>query len=218
MSLSRSSSPTSLVSLLLGGVAVLLVVFGWLDTAGLLSAKERKAVNQLEQLHTSLSSPTPLATVTVRPDGFVLPDQLPSTYELATVSAVVDGDTITLTDGRKVRYIGVDTPETKHPRQGQECFGSEASTYNTQLVAGQTLALSKDVSETDRYGRLLRYVYILDSAQKPVSMVNAQLVQAGMAEASAYPPDVLYQAWFEALEAEARQSERGLWHPEACIR
>ena len=76
---------------------------------------------------------------------------------------VVDGDTIDVTvDGveRRVRYIGIDTPETVHPTRGVELYGKDASACNAQLVEGKTVQLEKDVSETDRYGRLMRYVWL----------------------------------------------------------
>jgi micrococcal nuclease len=105
-----------------------------------------------------------------------------------------------------VRYIGIDTPETVDPRRPVGCFGEEASAANKALVEGLIVGLEGDVSDTDRFGRLLRYVW-LDSQE----MVNALLVRDGYAQASAYPPDVRYQEFFDGLEAEARSAERGLW-------
>jgi len=126
---------------------------------------------------------------------------------------VVDGDTIeVLMSGTtyKVRYIGVDTPETVDPRRPVGCYGREASERNRQLVEGKTVGLEKDVSETDKYERLLRYVW-LDG-----EMVNAVLVREGYAMASTYPPDVKYQDLFLSLQGEARDAGLGLWGP-ACI-
>ena len=91
------------------------------------------------------------------------------------------------------------------PRRPVECFGHESSEYNAGLVLGKTVALEKDVSETDQFGRLLRYVW-LDG-----EMVNATLVRDGYAQASSYPPDVKYQALLSTLQAEARDAGRGLW-------
>ena len=118
------------------------------------------------------------------------------------VTRVIDGDTIELSDGSRVRYIGIDTPEstTQH-----ECFGQAASARNKQLVEGKTVQLEKDVSETDRYGRLLRYVYV-DGV-----MVNEQLVLEGYAQVSTFPPDVKYQNRFLAAQQQAREAGRGLW-------
>ena len=72
----------------------------------------------------------------------------------------MDGDTIELSNGEKVRYIGINTPETKDPRKIVECFGKESYEYNKKLVEGKEVALEKDVSDKDKYGRLLRYVWI----------------------------------------------------------
>lgn len=133
--------------------------------------------------------------------------------EVATVVRVVDGDTVHVRlQGREftVRYIGIDTPETVDPRRDVQCYGREATAYNASLVSGKTVELEKDVSETDRYGRLLRYVYV------DGRMVNEELVRGGYAFATSYPPDVKYQDRFRALEAEARAKGVGLWAPGAC--
>ena len=111
---------------------------------------------------------------------------------------VVDEDTIDVRiAGRelRVRYIGIDTPETVHPTRGEEPYGREASNRNKQLVSGQTVYLEKDLSETDQYGRLLRYVWLADG-----SMVNALLVSEGYAQVTAYPPDVKYAHMFSELQ------------------
>jgi micrococcal nuclease len=122
--------------------------------------------------------------------------------ETARVIQVIDGDTITVEGGYRVRYIGIDTPET-HPVP--EAFGLEAWQVNRQLVEGKEVRLERDVSETDKYGRLLRYVYVDDV------FVNAELVRLGLAEAKAYPPDIKYQDYLEEMEAEARKAGRGMW-------
>ncbi|MSQ28491.1 MAG: hypothetical protein EXR51_10200 [Dehalococcoidia bacterium] len=131
--------------------------------------------------------------------------------EQGPVVRVVDGDTIHVhLRGREqtVRYIGVDTPESVDPRRPVERLGREASQRNHQLVEGKMVTLEKDVSETDRFGRLLRYVYI------DGRMVNATLVEEGFANASAFPPDVKYRDLFARLEREARAAKRGLWGSE----
>ncbi len=149
------------------------------------------------------ASPTPTTRLTF-PDGTTP----------ATVVRVVDGDTIEVEiegETHKVRYIGIDTPETVDPRRPVGCFGEEASAANKALVEGLTIGLEKDVSDTDRYGRLLRYVWLNDS-----EMVNAILVREGYAQSSAYPPDVRHQELFDGLETEARSTGRGLWGP-VCL-
>ncbi len=143
------------------------------------------------------------ASPTQKQDNDVLGEK---NLEWVTVTKIVDGDTIKLSNGKTLRYIGIDTPETVDPRRPVGCFGKEASEFNKELVQGKTVGLEKDVSNTDRYGRLLRYVYLEDGR-----MVNEILVQEGYANASAYPPDVKYQEKFEQAEKQARQSNQGLW-------
>jgi len=125
--------------------------------------------------------------------------------ESILVKRVIDGDTIELVTGQKVRYIGIDTPETVDPRTTVQCFGKEASAKNKELVEGKTVRLEKDVSETDKYGRLLRYVYVDDL------LVNEVLVKEGYAFSSTYPPDVKYQDLFIEAERQAREANVGLW-------
>ena len=122
--------------------------------------------------------------------------------DTARVIEVVDGDTIIIEGGYQVRYIGIDAPEI-HPQV--EAFGIEARQANRRLVEGKEVRLERDVSQTDKYGRLLRYVYVDDV------LVNAELVRHGLAEARAYPPDTKYQDYLEQMEAEAREAERGMW-------
>jgi micrococcal nuclease len=122
--------------------------------------------------------------------------------DTARVIRVIDGDTITVEGGYRVRYIGIDTPET-YPQL--EAFGAEAWQANRQLVEGKEVRLERDLSETDRYGRLLRYVYV-DNI-----MVNADLVRQGLAVAKAYPPDTKYQDLLAELERQARLAGKGMW-------
>jgi len=122
--------------------------------------------------------------------------------ETVLVTEVIDGDTITIAGGDRVRYIGIDTPEI-HPQV--EAFGQEAWQANRELVEGKRVRLERDVSETDKYGRLLRYVWV-DS-----TMVNAELVRRGLAEAKAYPPDTKYRSYLEQVEAEPKRAGRGMW-------
>jgi micrococcal nuclease len=123
---------------------------------------------------------------------------------------VIDGDTIEVEiDGEvfTLRYIGIDTPETVDPTTPQECFGAEASAANANLVLNKDAELEKDVSDTDRFGRLLRYVYVGGE------LVNERLVRDGYAVSSTFPPDVKHQDRFTAAEREAREAGRGLWAP-----
>lgn len=127
----------------------------------------------------------------------------------ARVIGIRDGDTIEVDFGfgnkKTVRYIGIDTPESVDPRRSVECFGKEASDINRSLVENQIVQLEKDISETDKYGRLLRYVYLGDI------FVNKYLVEEGFANSSAYPPDIKYQEDLDAAEDDARYNDKGLW-------
>ncbi len=126
----------------------------------------------------------------------------PAPADTVMVTRVIDGDTIIIAGGYRVRYIGIDTPEV-YPRA--EAFGMEAWQANRNLVEGRTVRLEPDVSNTDKYGRLLRYVYVDDT------FVNAELVRLGLARAQAYPPDTKYQEHLKEVEAAARQAGRGIW-------
>lgn len=120
--------------------------------------------------------------------------------EQAQVMRVIDGDTIdVLLNGQeqRVRYVGMNTPE-----RDEACY-SEARAANAALVQGQTVTLVRDTSETDRYGRLLRYVYVGDT------FVNQQLVRDGWAEVVVYPPDDAQADAFRVLEQAAAQAGRG---------
>jgi micrococcal nuclease len=138
-----------------------------------------------------------------------------ASVEEAHVVRVVDGDTIIVDRGRgseRLRYIGMNTPETVAPGQPVESGGPEAADANTRLVAGQTVELERDVSETDRYGRLLRDVWLPDPS-RPTGwlLVNLELVRLGFAQVTTYPPDVRYvDALLDAQRA-ARAAGRGLW-------
>lgn len=132
--------------------------------------------------------------------------------ESAKVVRVVDGDTIEIEGGQTVRYIGIDTPETVHPQKTVECFGREASNKNKELVEGKFVQLEKDVSEVDKYGRLLRYVYVDPSTSSgQVIFVNELLVKEGFAHASSYPPDVKYQDLLNSVQKDAQSQNKGLW-------
>ncbi len=121
------------------------------------------------------------------------------------VTRVIDGDTIELANGEKVRYIGVDTPELHHPQKEVEYYAREAYEANRRLVEGKRVRLELDVEERDRYGRILAYVYVDDL------MVNEWLVANGYARVATFPPNVKYAERFLQLEREARQAKVGLW-------
>jgi len=120
------------------------------------------------------------------------------------VSKVFDGDSVLLSDGREIRYIGIDAPETGGNRPA-EYGGEAAADLNERLVGNNTVRLESDVEAKDRYGRTLAYVYVGDT------MVNRELVLAGVALASPYPPNLKHQNEFSTAMEEARLGKRGLW-------
>jgi endonuclease YncB( thermonuclease family) len=136
-------------------------------------------------------------------DEVITPEPSPASaqdVEVAKVLRVVDGDTIDVEingERQRVRYIGMNTPERNEP-----CF-DEATQANVELVLGKTVELVKDVSDTDRYDRLLRYVYVGDV------FVNEKLVRQGYAEAVLYRPDDRHYDLFSQLEFEAAQAGLG---------
>lgn len=138
------------------------------------------------------------------------PANLQKTY---LVSKVIDGDTIEVDiNGQiaKVRLIGVDTPETVDPRRPVGCFGKKASNETKRLIEGKEVILTKDVSETDKYNRLLRYVFLPIGSGENL-FVNDYLVRQGFAKILTYPPDIKYDSRFLKAEKEARDNLRGLW-------
>ena len=121
------------------------------------------------------------------------------------VERVVDGDTIIVRGVGRVRLIGVDTPETVHPRRPVECFGKEASAFTKRLLEGQRARLEYDRERTDRYGRTLAYVYLANG-----TFANAEIVRQGYGHAYTRFP-FRYLDQFRQHEREARRRERGLW-------
>jgi micrococcal nuclease len=127
--------------------------------------------------------------------------------EKARVQRVVDGDTIVLAGGERVRYIGVDTPESVKPGTPVQCFAKAAAHENERLVAGERVRLRYDAERRDRYGRLLAYVY----RSRDGLFVNAELVRRGFATTLTIPPNVAHAAEFRTLARSARTHGRGLW-------
>lgn len=131
----------------------------------------------------------------------------------AKVTKVFDGDTIEVQfmDGHraKVRYLGVDTPETVDPNRPIGCFGFPASNLNKQLVDKKTVYLEKDISDMDKYDRLLRYVYLRQN--QSWILVNDYLIRNGMGTVLSLPPDDRLTPRLLLAEQEARSQRRGLW-------
>lgn len=152
------------------------------------------ATQQLAHSTAPVNDTPATSTPAPAPDGYV------------HVARVIDGDTIELDGGARVRYLGIDTPETVDPRKAVMCFGHEASAYNRALVEGQNVKLVADIENTDKYNRLLRYIYLPDG-----TFVNLKLVTEGYARAYTYPPNIAHAKQFVTAQHDAQAADRGLW-------
>ena len=137
-------------------------------------------------------------------------DDAPARELGGRVVRVTDGDTIRVAlRGRvqRVRYIGIDTPESVKPDAPVQCYAHRAAAENARLVAGRRVRLVLDVETHDRFGRLLAYVY----REEDGLFVNQALVRGGFARTLTVPPNVRYARRFAALARQARRAGRGLW-------
>lgn len=142
-------------------------------------------------------------------------------FTKARVVDVIDGDTIVVQwlagprlPSTRVRLIGVDAPAVG---KQAEPYGQQAAGFTRKHLKGKVVWLEKDVSEKDKYGRALRYVWLSQPPAKPSAsvarkhMFNARLVAEGYARVWTVPPDVRYASLFLALEREARTAKKGFW-------
>ena len=123
-----------------------------------------------------------------------------------TVLKVIDGDTVVTSDGQKIRYIGIDTPEIYYSRNSAEYFGYQAKDFNKKLVKGKNVKLEFDSEHFDKYDRALAYVYLEDG-----TFVNAELVKEGYARVMTIEPNTKYADLFKRLEKEAKAKKLGMW-------
>lgn len=141
-------------------------------------------------------------------------------FQKAKVTKVIDGDTIKVDiDGKiyKVRFIGINCPEIG---ENEEFFGKEAKEFTKEKLYGREIFLQKDVSETDKYGRLLRYVWLekpkdLNNPSKDEirdSSINGILVREGFAKANYYPPDTSYTKFLKEIEKQAKKENLSMWN------
>jgi len=150
---------------------------------------------------------------------FIMPLGRSYNYADILVKRAVDGDTLVLENGERVRLIGIDTPEmhesnklyrdaqrTKQDVSTIQKLGQRAYAFTRKLVEGKRVSLEFDVEKQDRYSRLLAYVYLKDG-----TFVNAKIVEEGYASLMTYPPNVKYADLFLKLYREARENRRGLW-------
>ncbi len=180
----------------------LVVLFSFLNNRQL----STKNIDDLVGLLSSVPTPTIISTPTTT---VVLGT---NENQIFKVARIIDGDTIEIESGEKIRYIGINTPEIDDKDPIKLCFAQKAALKNKELIEGKQVSLVKDVSETDKYGRLLRYVYVGDI------FVNDFLVRQGFAQVNTYPPDVKFKEQFQEAEQEARQNKRGLWGEECLIK
>ncbi len=180
----------------------------------------------------SSTEPTPLPTVVLgsplvggSPPGVVVPTPAPtlpeSTFgptgqtDAAVVTKIVDGDTIHVDINgidHALRYIGIDTPEPTSADPNEKKLADSATAANAGLVEGAQVFLEKDVSDTDQFGRLLRYVWFVNDLGDML-MANRELVRRGFARAKAYPPDQKYDDLLIEAEEDARLDGLGVWAP-----
>ncbi len=151
----------------------------------------------------------PLPKTSLFPTNIPTPTAFVGEKQTVLVTRVIDGDTIEIEGKIKVRYIGVNTPEIYHDttgkKTGEQCFADESYLENKKLVEGKTITLVRDVSDKDKYGRLLRYVYIDDL------FVNDYLIQNGFAKIMIIKPDIKYALEFKQKEKEAKANNLGIW-------
>ena len=123
-----------------------------------------------------------------------------------TVKEVIDGDTIILITGERIRYLGVDTPELHHPTIGKECGGQEAKDENAKLLTGKRIRIEKDITDKDPYGRLLRYVFTEDGY-----FVNYEIIRRGWAQVFVIYPDRKYEKILIDAQLSAEKDNVGIW-------
>ena len=163
-------------------------------------------------VESATSRPKYAATVLTPPDGL----------HFVRVNRVVDGDTIDVVfenraDSERVRLIGVNTPETKHPQKNVEFYGKEASDFTTAALSGRQVWLQFDLEVHDKYQRLLGYVWtekpndVNDEKEIRDKMFNARLLLNGYGQVMTIPPNSKYANMFVGFQREARQNNRGLW-------
>ena len=182
----------------------LILVIGF---AILILAIQHPFPKELKIAHESVSSPVAQSAVAE--------EIATSTPENTVITRVVDGDTVVaMVSGisEKIRLIGVDTPETVDPRKPVQCFGMEASAFTKSLLLNATIRLEADPSQGDRdkYGRLLRYVFLGNTN------ISEEIIAKGYGHEYTYDIPYKYQAEFKNAEQMAREAKKGLWANGVC--
>jgi len=181
--------------------ALILIIFALMALAG-------------DELSVRISEP-PLGTQEAR-SLVTIPAPVKYSEGFATAIRTIDGDTIVIDINgtqEKVRLIGVDTPEAVDPRKPVQCFGKEASVFTKNLLEGKRVRLEADPSQGDRdkYGRLLRYVFLSDD-----TFVNKEIIAQGYGHEYTYRAPYQHQTDFKTAERFAREQQKGLWAPGVC--
>jgi micrococcal nuclease len=171
-----------------------LIFFGVLFILiGFLIFSNKNKIDQITSIVVTLPSSPPISTPSEE-------------VTFAKVTRVIDGDTFVIDTGAHVRYIGMNAPEMSP----LECYAKEATEIDKNLVLGKTVKLVKDVSETDKYDRLLRYVYVEDASVGD-TFVDDELVKEGAAKIMTVPPDIEFKEEFQRSENYAKENKLGLW-------
>ena len=123
-----------------------------------------------------------------------------------TAKWVNDGDTIVLTNGWRVRYLGIDAPEIDHENQSAQPYGYQAKSFNEMLVLAQKIRLEFDQERHDRYGRLLAYIFLRDG-----SFINTRILKKGLAYYLYRRPNVKYDKRLLKAQRDGMKAQRGLW-------
>lgn len=161
---------------------------------------------------TGCAGRSPVNEVNAELDGIFqrYPELKNRPYAMMNVKRVVDGDTFETDKKEKVRLIGVNTPESVKPNTPVQAYAKEASNFTRGKLAGKTVIAFADVEDKDKYGRLLRYVFL----KGETVMFNETLLAEGYANAMTVPPNVMFSKRFVKIEKEARESKKGLWADE----
>jgi micrococcal nuclease len=183
------------------------------NTSGPETTTEEAATTTTAKETTAEEAATKITTEETTARSQTTPEQglNQSSYDATTtVTDVVDGDTVDISpavEGKtRVRFIGVDAPETVDPNCGTQPYGEEASQYTKSKLTNQKVGLELDVQKTDQYNRLLAYVYPTDT-----EMFNETLLKEGYAQVAIFQPNVKYRDRFLAAQQEAQAAGRGLW-------
>lgn len=164
------------------------------------------AILQLFFKKNNLSPNVPLISTNI-----FAPKTLNISYEKKSVKVtrVIDGDTFEIEGKIKVRYIGINTPEIYHDttgkKTGEQCFANESFLENKKLIEGKIVTLFRDISDRDKYGRLLRYAYIDDI------FINEYLISNGYAKVMIIKPDIKHSLEFKQSEKKAKENNLGIW-------